>query len=158
MQLRPAKPSDATAIADYHVAAWAEAYTGMIPQATIDELTVERRLVQWQEWLADSVSTVIVADVDGVAVGHVLVSGNELFQLYLDPRHLGKGYGLALLQAATEELRAGGIATAFLTTLNVRTQPAFQLYVSHGWVPGAVEPAEVCGGAESVRMSLDLSN
>ncbi len=157
MLLRPAKPSDASTIAHYHVAAWAATYTGRIPKETIDELTVERRLDQWEAWLSDSISTVIVADVDGAAVGHALVSGDELFQLYLDPRHLGKGYGKALLNAATDELRIGGIETAYLTTLNVPTQPAYQLYVSTGWVPGVVEPAEVCGGAESVRMSLDLS-
>lgn len=158
MRLRPALPTDAATIAKYHVAAWARAYAGLVPQETIDELTFERRLAQWEEWLGSQGAAIIVADVDGVAVGHALHSGGELFQLYVDPAHLGNGYGKALLNAATREMRSSGVETAVLTTLNVPTQPAFQLYISHGWAPGVIEPAEACGGAESVRMALDLTD
>ena len=160
MKLRLARPTDAETIATYHVAAWAAAYTGLMPQEAIDELTLERRLAQWTEWLAtpNAGMAVIVADVDGAAVGHAVIGGNELFQLYVDPGCIGEGYGRALLNAATRELRRRGNATAELTTLNVASQPAYQLYVANGWVPGVAEPSELCGGADSVRMSLDLSS
>jgi len=47
--IRSATVEDAIGIAEAHVASWQTAYRGLLPQALLDGLSVERRTTQWQE-------------------------------------------------------------------------------------------------------------
>lgn len=51
--VRPARPEDADDCANVHVQAWREAYVGMIPDEILANLSIERRVEQWRDWLAD---------------------------------------------------------------------------------------------------------
>lgn len=160
MEIRPIRPSDAAGIAAYHARAWRIAYDGLIPDETIARMGYETRLAQWNEYVSDidtHESRCLVAGVGSVPVGHVMTHRDELVQLYLDPDYWGLGYGRALLQAGTDQLRATGAGTARLVTLNVETQSAYRLYRSQGWQPGEVRPSGQCGGADEVVMTLDLN-
>ena len=75
----------------------------------------------------------VVADLDGQAIGHTTVSGNELVHLFVDPDHWGGGLGRALLDIGEELLTAAGHREAELHTI-VGNEPALVLYRSAGWV------------------------
>lgn len=49
--IRQAVPSDALAIATIHVRAWQQAYPNIIPQAHLDQLSIEARHRMWQDSL-----------------------------------------------------------------------------------------------------------
>ena len=48
IRIRSATLDDAAGIAEVHVASWRWAYTGLLPQAAIDQRTFERRLALHQ--------------------------------------------------------------------------------------------------------------
>lgn len=43
MNVRPAVPGDARAVADVHVRAWRAAYRGLLTDASLDELSVDEK-------------------------------------------------------------------------------------------------------------------
>lgn len=146
VRYRYAEPSDAEAIADYHVRCWHESYRGLLPDNVIDEIRVERTLPQWQTSLrtdpGESGIRTVVATLDGVAVGHVTVgpersdsrteARGELWALYVDPRHHRRGIGRELLTMAMRLLRQAGYAEVVLWTIP-GNEPAIVLYESFGW-------------------------
>lgn len=133
--IRRATPADAEAIAHVHVAAWEGSYRGIMPDAEFQKRPVERRRVQWQEWLHDDEHLVLVAceeqaGVVGFAGARLVnppVDGFEsyLATLYLQPDRKGRGLGKALLRAIARELLALGARTMVLRTLRLNTARDF---------------------------------
>lgn len=112
MTVRPAAPTDAGAIAELHVAAWRAAYRGLIPDAYLDGLTVEKRLDLWQRRLSEPRSTCLL-----VAEQHKSVAGfclygptrdedgkdkpiGEIIALNVRPDSWRRGFGRTLCQYA----------------------------------------------------------
>lgn len=52
MNVRFATIDDAPAIASVHVEAWRHAYAGVLPQATLDGLSVDARARMWSQAIA----------------------------------------------------------------------------------------------------------
>jgi GNAT superfamily N-acetyltransferase len=81
----------------------------------------------------------------------------ELCALYVDPKHWGRGIGLALLAAARTQLFELGYRRALLWVLmgNVRAE---YFYRSDGWFPDGVQrPASVWGiNVEEMRYRRSL--
>jgi len=50
--IRPATVEDAHAIAMIHVASWRETYSGLLPRAMLDKLSVEKRETFWHQLLS----------------------------------------------------------------------------------------------------------
>jgi RimJ/RimL family protein N-acetyltransferase len=146
MRLRPATPDDARAIAEVHVRTWKAAYPGLLPQDYLDALRPEDRLGLWEEALASEPwPLVLVAEDDGRVVGFTSVGPTrdedlhpgvvgEVQTVYLDPEHWGRGAGATILEAATDELRNAGFATAMLWVLDVNER-ARGFYEHLGWGP-----------------------
>jgi GNAT superfamily N-acetyltransferase len=117
LEIRRAVSGDAAAIASFHVAAWESTYRGLIPDAAIDALTVERRLPQWERLLAsDDHVAFLACRQDGIA-GYALVGwrddpafANEakLWGLYVDADCKGEGTGRRLMSVASAELLGRG--------------------------------------------------
>ena len=87
-----------------------------------------------------------VADVDGVAVGSVMVAPREqgvgwLSKFFVDRAHRGRGIGRALLARAVEAARARGYRRLELDTRTFFKQ-AVHLYESTGWKRADEAPAE----------------
>jgi GNAT superfamily N-acetyltransferase len=165
--VRPAVLADAEAIAEVHVAAWHETYTGLMPQAVIDVRTVANRTERWRGILGAEPQTqaVFVAEVeDGIvgfaAVGRARTVGDfadaELNGLYLLAAQHGRGVGHALFDvgaAAARGLGARAIGLWALTN-NVR---ACRFYEKAGCVAVATRD-EVLDGERiaEVGYRLDL--
>ena len=69
MIVRPATLSDVDGIARVHVQAWRESYRELIPQATLDALSAEKRAAQWRHTLGNPDRTTFVADDNGAVRG-----------------------------------------------------------------------------------------
>jgi len=51
------------------VQAWRESYRELIPRATLDALSAERRAAQWRHTLGNPDRTTFAAEVDGTVCG-----------------------------------------------------------------------------------------
>ena len=147
---RPAEPRDVEAIARIHVAAWNEAYRGMLSDESIDVRTPELRRRVWLERLGEERPLEFVAvvevggEVSGFASGRRSVpeeddSGGAVAtweNMYMDPRHLatstGLRIGLALHEVTVESLGSLGFAevVAFVVDGNDR---ALRFFERLGW-------------------------
>ena len=99
--MRPARPTDAGAVADIHIDAFRSAYS--FPPAYSDgevRAWVVRNLLPTTEtW---------VADLDGEVVGYLSLGAASIEQLYVAPPHTGHGIGSRLLSLA-KRLRPSGL-------------------------------------------------
>ena len=81
--IRRAAPADAEAIARVRVEGWRQSYKGLVPQASLDALSIEASVPLWQRVLAapGDRASVYVAEGDAGVVG--FAAGNHLDE----PRH-----------------------------------------------------------------------
>ncbi len=111
LHLRSARPDDAGALSD--LAFRSKAYWGYMPafmEACRAELTVS------EEDLAAPAFHAVLAERDGAIVGFYALSrcGSvdvELEALFVEPAHIGRGVGRALMNHATATARAMGART-----------------------------------------------
>ncbi|MFE0704740.1 GNAT family N-acetyltransferase [Streptomyces sp. NPDC058872] len=120
--LRRAADSDAAAVADV----WLRSYAAALPdvrRAHTDE--------QVRSWLREVVVPGLetwVATVDGSVVAMMVLDGEELDQLYVDPPWRGRGIGDRLVDLAKRRRTAG----LSLWTFQVNA-PARRFYERHGF-------------------------
>ncbi|MFA5593129.1 MAG: GNAT family N-acetyltransferase [Micavibrio sp.] len=114
--------NDIPLIARLHIEGWKGAYGGIVDQAYLDSLTVEKRIEDWENWLAADESTVFIAAEGGNPAGFVVIGrtktpppgsspirpshSGEIYGLYLAPDYWRKGIGTALIKHAARELKA----------------------------------------------------
>jgi len=125
--IRPALLGDVDAIAAAHVAAWREAYRGLLPDAVLAELSVPGRAQQWRQTLARGISVVFVADgKEGDVVGFVsggprrsggLRGEAEIYALYVRAELQHRGLGRGLMRAAAAALAGRGFKSLGLWVL-----------------------------------------
>jgi RimJ/RimL family protein N-acetyltransferase len=119
MNVRPAVPDDAPAIAALHVRAWQVAYAGTFPggylmNLDVDEWAARRR--RRIEEIAPPSAFYVADDAEGVCgfthVGPYRADGDdapgpqvgEVYGIYVHPARWSTGAGLALMRAAVAEL------------------------------------------------------
>jgi GNAT superfamily N-acetyltransferase len=134
MLLRAAEPADALAVARVHVRSWQAAYRSLLPDDYLDQLRPEDRAQKYTFGVTDPAKPhTIVADVAGVIRGFATtapardsdVAGyGELYALYVDPDHWGRGLGVALVSAARTRLVDQGFKDAVLWVMtgNIRAE------------------------------------
>jgi ribosomal protein S18 acetylase RimI-like enzyme len=143
--IRWATLEDARAIAAVHIASWRAAYRGLMPDRTLDELTVEGRQRDWQEWLAEEGERrqTLVAERDGKIEAFCTLempSREEdepegvagIPALYAHPDAFGRGAGPALMDAAIEAMRERGYRESILWVLEGNRR-AEAFYERRGW-------------------------
>jgi GNAT superfamily N-acetyltransferase len=163
--VRPARLSDAGAIAQVHVDSWRAAYPGLIPHRFLERLSVEGRERQWTATLSrEDKPLVLVAEWDDELVGFCTVAipardaeeGDDVAEIpaiYAAPRAWGRGVGHALLEASVAAMRDAGCREAILWAV-AGNERAAAFYVAQGWnddggrrpsqyFPDATEVAEV---------------
>lgn len=95
IEVLPASPEHAHAIATIHVAAWRSAYQGIVPDGVLADQSVERRERYWQAALTEGQPIVLVARICGAVVGWVAFGpcrdvgepshAGEVWAIYIDP-------------------------------------------------------------------------
>jgi L-amino acid N-acyltransferase YncA len=169
VEIRPATPEDARAIAEVHVASWRWAYRDILPAAVLDGLSVEARADMWASVLAEARerSVVLVATDAGALVGFGSAGPSrepdaadataELFTLYLLEAATGRGTGRALFAAVLEAVRDLGYERAVLWVLEAN-EPTRRFYEAAGWRDDAARDLyEIAGHAyPEVRYAIDL--
>ncbi len=153
--IRPATVEDAWRIAEINVRSWQAAYSGLLPEAYLRDLSIEGRAANWERWLGDpdAKSAVLVLENDGERVGFVAVGleAGELRAFYLDPDHWGVGLGRLLHDSAMAVLREAGHREATLWVLDTNER-AQRFYAAAGWVLDGATKSDTIPG-EDVMLS-----
>ena len=148
--IRAATNADIQGIARVHVQSWTDTYTGIIPQAFLDDLSLESREQQWRRTLefGNAVFVAEVADqiVGFASCGAAMEEGydGEVYALYLLKSQHGNGIGKALFEAALEALRLQGKRRIIVWVLALN--PTRTFYQHMGGVQTLEKPIEI-GGA-----------
>jgi L-amino acid N-acyltransferase YncA len=169
VEIRPATPEDAAAIAEIHVASWRWSYRDILPGAFLTRLSVDSREAMWLAWFDshEERATLLVAVEDGVVVGFAgagpsRVDGSQhdtaqVRTIYLIESATGRGVGRALFASLMEALRAHRYsrATLWVFEANDRTR---RFYEAAGWrFDGAHDVYDVGGKLYPVlRYASDL--
>ena len=168
--IRQATCEDAAAIARVHVASWLTTYRGLMPDAVLDGLSVERRQRQWEQWLCgvETAPCIFVAeDEHGEVIGFASggppqvsdeVPGydSELYTVYLLQTAQRQGAGRRLVAAVAEHLLAAGNHAMLLWVLGTN-EPSRRFYERIGGRELMTKPANF-GGAmlDEVAYGYDL--
>jgi L-amino acid N-acyltransferase YncA len=170
-RIRAAAIADAIPIAQVHVSSWRAAYIGLIPASVLDGLSVDRRAEMWRRTLESATSTanrLWVVEVEGRVVGFAAtgptrdsdedrtVTG-EVFAIYLNSQHWGRGIGRALFETAVSEMGRQGFHRATLWVLDANTRTR-RFYEAAGWRTDGAVRTDVMEGVEvsEVRYRIAL--
>ena len=128
VRLRPAGPDDAASVAEIWRSGWREAHIGRVPIA----LVAVRSRESFCTRAIESVPKTTVAMVGAELAGFVMVSGDEVEQLYVAARHRGAGVADALLRHAERSIKAARHPMAWLAVVpgNARAR---RFYERMGW-------------------------
>ena len=139
--LRPARAEDMAPAADLWHRGWHLAHAGHVPEG----LTAARPLAAFHERTPGRVADTTVTEVDGMLAGFIMIAGDELEQLFVDPAQLGSGVAAPLLAEAERQIAAAGYAEAWLAVVagNARAR---RFYEKHGWRDVGELPYEVTAG------------
>lgn len=132
MKIRRAIPDDARAIAKMHARSWRAAYTGLIDDAFLNKLDPEEQarrmltpetgyLVATDPRIAAFVATqgrhIIGWAATGPAREADFDAYGELYAVYVDPEHFGKGAGKGLFGACARHLSGHGYDRMYVRAL-----------------------------------------
>ncbi len=121
LTIRPAGAEDAASIANVHIKTWRATYTGIIPKAYMDGLTLQSRAINWARIMEHGGKELVVLvseNDEGEIVGFVsgspirsVVPGHEaeISSLYILPGYQRGGHGRRLFMAASNRLAQQGL-------------------------------------------------
>jgi ribosomal protein S18 acetylase RimI-like enzyme len=132
---REATVSDCVAIAQVHVQSWKQSFAGIVPQAFLDNMSVEKRAKAFESRFSEVSYKMYVAE----AAGHSVVGfadfgeprekiGNyegELYAIYLLVEFQRKGIGAQLFNQGVEFLIRSGKSSMYLLALEVSPYKSF---------------------------------
>ena len=126
-RIRLATVGDALALAEIGARAWRAAYRGLIPDAFLAALDVEKTAQAWRDTIPDGESDVLVAEHRGAVAGFCWCCRSrdadadamtgEIVAIYVDPDNWRAGLGAALMHGAHETARRRGFTTLTLWSL-----------------------------------------
>ncbi len=139
IEIRRAKPVDATAVATVHDEAWRTAYQGIIPGTELDKL-INRRGPDWWDSAIRKGSRIALLQFGDQIAGYSNYGRNrarslsydgEVYELYLRPEFQGLGFGRRLFTAARKDLTQSGLKTMVVWALS-DNEPAVEFYRALG--------------------------
>nr|WBO81322.1 GNAT family N-acetyltransferase [Streptomyces sp. SBE_14.2] len=148
---------DCDRVAEIRVTGWRTAYAGLVPRSYLDSLDIEEDAARHRARFtsADGSAVNLIAEHDGKPVGwschgpyrdgDTRTADAELYAIYVDPAHWGRGAGQALLAESLHRCTAASHPRMLLWVLQHNT-PARRFYERSGFRPdGTEEPFEVDG-------------
>ena len=144
IEIRRAKPGDATAIAEAHDEAWRTAYRGIIPGAELEKLISRRGPVWWETAIRKGSRVALLVFGERIA-GYANYGRNrarslsydgEIYELYLRPEFQGLGFGRRLFTAARRDLSQSGLRSLIVWALS-ENDSAIDFYRALGGRPVA---------------------
>ena len=153
--VRRAMAADARALAGIQVRSWQAAYPGIVPDGFLRSLSVDRRETAWQQILAETRSQTYVAVARELIAGWISVGPSrdadarsatgELWGIYVDPGHWGRGAGRALWARGRSHLVAAGFTEVVLWVFKANRR-AQGFYRALGFAPDGAEKPLDCDG------------
>lgn len=138
-KIRSADPSEVNILAALHVVSWKAAYKGMLPDAYLNSLTVNRRAEKWEKHFRDSQIIIRISEDQGQICGFCFggpsrdddvdsTSVGEIHAIYLSPDYWGRGVGYPLCKSVMNELFLKKYAEATLWVIreNLRAQSFYK--------------------------------
>lgn len=128
--IRRAQFADLAGLAEVHVAAWRETYTGLVPALMIATQSLARRRDAWAQWLQQPQASAFLVELDGSVAGFGACGPQrcgelrergftgEIEALYVRRAAQGKGHGRELMRRMAGELAARGLGSASLWVLD----------------------------------------
>lgn len=139
IEIRQARPSDASAVAQTHDEAWRSAYQGIIPGPELDKL-INRRGPDWWDSAIRKGSRIAIVGFGETVAGYANYGRNrarslyydgEIYELYLRPEFQGIGFGRRLFSAARRDLAQSGLKSLVVWALS-DNDPAVEFYRALG--------------------------
>ena len=146
LDLRPAAPGDAEAIAAVWHAGWADGHLGHVPA----ELAAHRTLDDFRRRVPPRLPDTTVAVAGDRVVGFVMLHADEVEQVYVAREARGGGAADALLARAEDAVaRRAPVAWLAVAAGNARAR---RFYERNGWTDAGPfdYAAEVAGGTMAV--------
>lgn len=119
MIIRKATQNDISTLAAIHVSAWQTAYKNHMPQEYLNQISIEKRISNWQEWIdTPGPRTTFVIGDDENLIGfcifgpvqkdktndlHTYSAEGEILSLNIHPENWRCGYGKQLCLAVIQE-------------------------------------------------------
>jgi ribosomal protein S18 acetylase RimI-like enzyme len=126
--LRPAEPDDAGEIAAIWHQGWRDGHLGHVPDALASVRTEDSFQLRARQRVDDTV----VASADGAVAGFIMVTGDEVEQVYVSADHRGTGVAGILLAEAERLVKAAGYPSAWLAVV-AGNERARRFYERQGW-------------------------
>jgi ribosomal protein S18 acetylase RimI-like enzyme len=169
MEIRPATPDDAVALAGLHVASWRSAYRGLVPDSHLDSLDPDRRAARFHDSLAGRSEETYVAEQDGAPLGFLTLGAcrdedldpeatGEIWGIYLAPEHWRRGIGRLLCRYGERILSSRGHRIATLWVFAGNDQ-ARGFYEAMGYrADGARRTLDPGTPLEAIRYRRELTD
>ncbi len=126
IEIRRARASDASAVAECHDDAWRNAYQGIIPGAELEKLIMRRGPAWWDSAIRKGSRIALLQFGDKIA-GYANYGRNrakslyfdgEVYELYLRPEYQGLGFGRRLFSAARKDLAQSSLKSLIVWALS----------------------------------------
>jgi L-amino acid N-acyltransferase YncA len=160
MNIRQVVAADAHGVASVHVRTWQTAYRGIVPDAYLDSLSIEKREFFWRESIRRGTPEIWVAEKNSQVIGWAAFGASrdqdarpetgELEAIYLLPSHWATGAGRALWLTTQRRLIERGFSSATLWVLADNAR-AIRFYVAAGFVPNPATEKEIGIGGRTLR-------
>ena len=135
VSFREATLADCMAVARVHVRSWRESFAGIVPQAFLDKMSIERRAQAFEQGLSAPFYRMYVAEVPECGIVGFADFGEaredidgyegELYAIYLLPGFQRKGIGERLFGLGVEFLKGSGKDSMYLLALAVSPYRSF---------------------------------
>jgi L-amino acid N-acyltransferase YncA len=137
IRIRAAREADAAGLAHVHVSSWCSTYRGIVPDAHLDGMSVDRSSARWKENLARDTNAgwfTIVAENAGAIIGFASAGPvrtedpgytGELGGIYLLASHQRRGTGRRLVAEVARLLRERGLCSMLVWVLRDNPSRAF---------------------------------
>lgn len=129
ISFREATVADCLAVARVHVQSWQESFAGIVPQAFLDKMSVEKRARAFEKGFSAASYKMYVAEVTGRGVIGFADFGQpredidayegELYAIYLLPEFQRKGVGGRLFDLGVEYFVRSDKSSMYLLALEV---------------------------------------